>query len=262
MRGLRLKNARLVLNWEALSRDSSSRGFTLIELLVVIAIIAILAAMLLPVLARAKEKGRQTQCLSNEKQAGLSFVMFADDNQDTYPSTSNWDNFGGTVGQSDVYGGLTTEADRALNRYTGNVQVFHCPSDKGDSLVPQFKTAWDMSGTSYRTQFAANSFRILHVTGELGSGDPTRKPITGVVISGGAANKILMGETPFHGNRLSSDLQSVWHNYLGKRGYNMLFGDGHAQFYKFPNEMDDPNIAAFTDNPADPFYPRTDFYWW
>jgi len=64
-------------------RSTNRRGFTLIELLVVIAIIAILAAILFPVFARAREKARQTSCLSNEKQIGLSWIMYADDYDET-----------------------------------------------------------------------------------------------------------------------------------------------------------------------------------
>ncbi|PIY51745.1 MAG: hypothetical protein COZ06_04120, partial [Armatimonadetes bacterium CG_4_10_14_3_um_filter_66_18] len=59
------------------------RGFTLIELLVVIAIIAILAAILFPVFAKAREKARQTACLSNLKQLGLSIIMYANDYDET-----------------------------------------------------------------------------------------------------------------------------------------------------------------------------------
>jgi len=64
---------------------STPKGFTLIELLVVIAIIAILAAMLLPALCRAKEKGQRAVCKSNMRQVGLAVIMYAQDNQEKFP---------------------------------------------------------------------------------------------------------------------------------------------------------------------------------
>ncbi|MBC7807537.1 MAG: prepilin-type N-terminal cleavage/methylation domain-containing protein, partial [Akkermansiaceae bacterium] len=62
-------------------------GFTLIELLVVIAIIAILAAILFPVFAQAREKARQISCLSNQKQIGIAMMMYVQDYDETYPTT-------------------------------------------------------------------------------------------------------------------------------------------------------------------------------
>ncbi|HEY1790473.1 MAG TPA: prepilin-type N-terminal cleavage/methylation domain-containing protein [Verrucomicrobiae bacterium] len=71
-------------------REWSERGFTLIELLVVIAIIAILAAMLLPVLSSAQERGKRAQCMNNLKEVGMACIMYAQENNDTFlPATLN-----------------------------------------------------------------------------------------------------------------------------------------------------------------------------
>jgi len=99
-------------------------GFTLIELLVVIAIIAILAAILFPVFAQAREKARTTSCLSNFKQAGLAWNMYLQDYDETM--VPMWT--GGHQGTPGAYGGNYMLWPFLLNPYIKSWQIFKCPS--------------------------------------------------------------------------------------------------------------------------------------
>src|SRR5437879_3380105 len=71
--------------WERSTRFAGTRGFTLIEMLVVISIIAILASILFPVFAQAREKARAAACLSNQKQIAMAFAMYSQDFDEVYP---------------------------------------------------------------------------------------------------------------------------------------------------------------------------------
>ena len=104
-----------------------SSGFTLVELLVAIAIIAVLAAMLFPVLARAREKARQSSCLSNVAQLGKAFLMYASDYDDRVPV--EWYPGGGGFRQD-------------LQPYVANTQVFFCPSQPGERTSSYGMPAW------------------------------------------------------------------------------------------------------------------------
>jgi prepilin-type N-terminal cleavage/methylation domain-containing protein len=121
-------------------RDSSRNGFTLIELLVVIAIIAILAALLLPALARAKERGKRTSCLSNLKQIGTGALVYATDNADKVP-TAGTDSSGVVIYAiqyytSDPIIAAWTQVGVPLNATNGQASVWTCPNRPGFPKPP------------------------------------------------------------------------------------------------------------------------------
>ena len=122
--------------------NSAHRAFTLVELLVVIAIIAILAALLLPVLSGAKQRAQGVFCLNNGKQLMVAMHLYTNDNSDFYPPNPddannspgyNWCSGSAGIGQSEEFNpDILADPARSLliGNLSGNVTVFHCPGDR------------------------------------------------------------------------------------------------------------------------------------
>src|SRR6516165_1780987 len=261
-----------------------NRGFTLIELLVVIAIIAILAAMLLPALARARSKSQQAACLSNLKQWGLADTMYLDDNNQTFPYPRYQDAYAGTADQDNpVWLSIPTYHTRqqgddvwfnALPSYVankpmyvwaynptdfyGSKSIFSCPTAysqgiaSGDAVAATDK--YDMiPGVRPLFQYAMNSKSIANEN--ISAGGPTKLRMNMVahpssfVLFSDVRNR--SDEQPFYPlGDANQFVLATPHGYTTRfssrhnQGGQITFSDGHAGHFKYNYVVSDGTIIS------------------
>ena len=238
----------------------TKRGFTLIELLVVIAIIAILAALLLPALARAKEQARQASCISNLRQWGLALTIYLDDSKQIFPlakiangtpgapggyneDTPHWSDLiafhAASQGDSVWYNALPSyvggkplwQIASSPDSFVNDKKIFDCPT--AAALPSQFdstrlvfnhgmnyKGNTGLTGASYGTNFSATS--IQH-------------PSAFVFLSDVRAHST---EAPFYGSNPANEVgcSHCWVAQISSRhnaGANLNFSDGHVACFRY-----------------------------
>jgi prepilin-type N-terminal cleavage/methylation domain-containing protein/prepilin-type processing-associated H-X9-DG protein len=225
-------------------------AFTLIELLVVIAIIAILAAMLLPALSRAKEAGKRIACLNDLRQLSLSAQMYVSDSQSFFPPRSNTDRW----------------PDKFYDYYGKSLKLLVCPSETTNTPAS--------NGTTTSTNVADGAPRSYFINGwndfflsptdpqGLNNGDSMKE--NSIVHP---SDTVVLGEkTSGHGDFYMDLLENGGNDFtgianqsrhdsspadslsgVGSGGSNYAMADGSARYIKFPQALDPLNLWAISD---------------
>ena len=244
------------------------RAFTLVELLVVIAIIGILAAILFPVFARARENARRTSCLSNLKQIGIGFLQYTQDYDENGPLTS----MAGGMMSMGAYSWTTS-----TQPYIKSAQVFRCPSDSA--------TRWGApnlppDAPPYTTSYVLNAWFAPDKVNAAGALDNyanlarVSEPARSIMLSEKAdlvAGSMLATTDHFHPMYWGSPSEEssmmsglVWDAAANTTrelatarhldGFNNLYADGHVKWGRFEQLTSYPNADPVVAQGA--FHPR------
>jgi len=221
-------------------------GFTLIELLVVIAIIAILAAILFPVFAQAREAARKTSCTSNLKQLGTAMAMYRSD-YDSRFAMAGWNSTNGGI--------LDTGNDwqNAIYPYVKSKQAYWCPSSTDGHSTTDESHAWNRTATDYLMNNNINGGRVGALESRLNAPADCAMLIEGHSDWGGGGATCIPGwsQTPMTNNYWCNEYSTwgnqsklvtgAWDGHANYRewglprhqgGGNVCYADGHVKFVK------------------------------
>ncbi len=247
-------------------KDWRARGFTLVELLVVIAIIALLAALLLPVLGKSKDQAQAITCAGNIKQLSVAWLLYADDNNDllvnnhgvpeTLARRQTWANNVEDWESSDDNTNLIFLSDSKLGPFAAHAtKIYKCPADRVPAPNGDHVRSMSMNAMVGNPGELTNQFNPAYV--QFYKTAEVSKPAGTFVFLDEQADTINDG---FFVNRLE---EGMWGNLPGSyhRGaVNLSFADGHVESHHWvvPATIRPVSGARIDKLPANP---RTDFEW-
>ncbi|BCM93755.1 hypothetical protein IAD21_05646 [Abditibacteriota bacterium] len=235
------------------TKTNNHAAFTLIELLVVIAIIAILAAILFPVFARARENARKASCMSNLKQIGLAFMQYTQDYDEYYPLT-----FHRTGADANNYQYNNNETGWAwdIQPYVKSTQIFKCPSDTVPGTWPSGPLVQQATvGASHYAYNRNVGFKDAIANNQVSVQQAALGYVSNTVLlfhfpsvgTGGSTTGACIG-TP--AVRASMNSGTTGRALLHMEGNNYAFADGHVKWLKGTDEVSSSALLCYTQPPT------------